>query len=312
MSLEGVRPSQPLEAAQPTTSPRMEQVVTHLAAHHNIDFSQKGATLTLDVPEQKQQWRIGTIDSQRVGVTRLQVDQESGLAPDLDMVFEITPAGWEPVEIVHTDSVWDEYTKAAEADGRPVTDPVGNFAYATFTDYIAQQVPQHEGLEPVRKTQEQGTQPLGKEAIIFPPQVEASQVLEQGEPPVLPEVISQFVQREVEELGRKWWQKRVRKKNKGEQRREDEILTGLRYLDKLYPGLLKRALIDEVKKKYEEMHHFTKRDDEILEELAHLDTLCPGVWDTGLHERLEAEEQRRQHREAARKSKPRRKPRSAR
>src|SRR6266498_3715319 len=84
----------------PTTSPRMEQVITQLATTHNIDLSQKGATLHLDVPDQQQRWLIGNIDGERIGVTRCQIDAENGLAPDLDMVFAVTPDGWEPVELV--------------------------------------------------------------------------------------------------------------------------------------------------------------------------------------------------------------------
>src|SRR5256885_3746897 len=74
---------------QPTTSPRMQQVVTHLAATHHVDLAQKGATLQLDVPDQQQRWLIGNIDGERIGVTRCQVNGAEQLAPELDLVFAI-------------------------------------------------------------------------------------------------------------------------------------------------------------------------------------------------------------------------------
>src|SRR5215213_9334884 len=92
------------QAPQPTTSPGMEQVVTHLANAYGVDLAQKGAQFQLDEPAQTHRWLIANLDGERIGVTRCQVDAESCLAPDLDMVFEVTPEGWEPVELVHAEA----------------------------------------------------------------------------------------------------------------------------------------------------------------------------------------------------------------
>lgn len=125
----------PLEA-QPTTSLRMEQVVTQLAATHNVDLSQKGATLNLDVADKSQQWMIGNVDGQRFGVTRCLVDKENGLIADLDMVFEVKPEGWEPVEVIHTAASWQEYAKNI------ATDAQGNFDFAALADTVAEDIEQ--------------------------------------------------------------------------------------------------------------------------------------------------------------------------
>lgn len=113
----------------------MEQVVTQLAATHDVDLSQKGATLNLDVPDQHQQWMISNVDG-RVGVTRCLVDQENGLAPDIDLVFEVKPEGWEPVEVVHTEAAWQTYGKNIPIEGQ------GDFNFATFADMVAQDLEQ--------------------------------------------------------------------------------------------------------------------------------------------------------------------------
>lgn len=138
MPIEGFRPSQ--ETVQPTTSPRMEQVITQLAASHEIDLSQKGASLHLDVPDQHQRWLIGHIDEQRVGVTRLQVDKEDGLAPDLDMVFAVKLEGWEPVEIIHAQAPWDKFSQSYQAQNLAVFDAQGDLPFCVFTEFWAQQI----------------------------------------------------------------------------------------------------------------------------------------------------------------------------
>jgi hypothetical protein len=149
-SPESSRPAQLLDQQldwpeAPVTSPQMQAVVTQLATAYDVDFSQKGANLQLDVPDQKQHWLIGNIDGHRIGVTRCQVDAENGLAPDLDLVFEITPEGWEPVELIHAERPWDEFAQAAQAQALLVFDPQGNLRYDVFTEFWAQQIAQAGG-----------------------------------------------------------------------------------------------------------------------------------------------------------------------
>lgn len=141
-------------AEQPTTSPYMEQVVTRLAVAHDVDLSQKGVKFMFDVPNQPQRWLFGNIDGARIGVARCQVDAENQMAPDLDMVFAITPEGWEPVEIVHAEGPWDEFAQAAQAQALTVFDPQGNLRYDVFTEFWAQQLAQPGGLELIDQVDE--------------------------------------------------------------------------------------------------------------------------------------------------------------
>lgn len=134
-------------AEQPTTSPRMEQVVTHLAAAHDVDLSQKGATLHLDVPAQQQRWLIGNIDGERIGITRCAVDAHDQLAPELDMVFAVQPEGWAPMEIVHAQNPWDEFVQGVAEQNLTGFDPQGNLSFSVFTEFWAQQI-EHQVNEP--------------------------------------------------------------------------------------------------------------------------------------------------------------------
>src|SRR3979411_374831 len=111
---------------RPPTSPRMEQVVTQLAAAYHLDMSQAGANFNLDLPNQPQRWMIANIDGDRIGVTRCQMTEENLLAPDLDMIFAVTEFGWEPREIVHAERPWDEFAQAAQEQDLTVFDPQGN------------------------------------------------------------------------------------------------------------------------------------------------------------------------------------------
>ena len=126
------------QAAQTPTSPRMEQVVTQLAAKHGVDFSQRGTLFSIDRPNNPQRWLIGNIDGERIGVTRCAVDENNRLTPDLDMVFDVTPGGWEPVEIVHASAAWQDYINTGQ--GRPIADAQGDFDFGAFADHWAQQI----------------------------------------------------------------------------------------------------------------------------------------------------------------------------
>ena len=140
-------------ATQTSTSPRMEEVVTQLAATHNVDLSQKGANFQLDVPDQHQRWMIANL-GKRISVTRCQVDKENGLAPDLDMVFAVTPSGWEPHEIIHAEGPWDEFAQAAQEQDLAVFDEQGDLRYKVFTEFWAQQLGQQDWLAQGRKMEE--------------------------------------------------------------------------------------------------------------------------------------------------------------
>jgi hypothetical protein len=146
------RPDVPmLETAQPATSPRMQEAITQLALRYGVDLFQQGASLAVDMPDQSRRWLIGNIDGQRIGVTRCWVDAEDLMSPDLDMVFAVSAAGWEPREILHTPAVWEAYAHAMQTNGHPVADAHSDFNFATFIDFMAQDLEQY--VAPLGKVQ---------------------------------------------------------------------------------------------------------------------------------------------------------------
>src|SRR5262245_16158456 len=118
-----------------TTSPQMEQIIKQLAAEYSVDLSQQGASLSLDMPTRPDRWLIANLDGQRISLTRCFVEEGDCLRPDLDMVFALTPAGWEPIELLHAEEVWNTYVQAANAAGIPVYDEQGETLFAHFTEY---------------------------------------------------------------------------------------------------------------------------------------------------------------------------------
>lgn len=121
-------------------SPHMEHVVTQLATAYGVDLAQQGAAFQVDIPEQVRRWLIGNLDGARIGITRCQLEQGELLLPDLDMVFAVTQSGWEPREIVNSERVWQTYVTAMQAIGQPVTNEQGDFNFAQFADFMAQEL----------------------------------------------------------------------------------------------------------------------------------------------------------------------------
>ncbi len=150
-------------SVHPQTSPNMEKAVTKLATKHGVDLAQRGTLFSVDQSNHSQRWLIGNTNG-RIGVTRCQVDQDNLIAPDLDIVFDVKPEGWEPVEIVHTPGVWQDYANAAQ--GRPLIDAHGDFNLAEFADHWAQQM--EEAQPEKQRVEEQKTGPtLAQDEIIF-------------------------------------------------------------------------------------------------------------------------------------------------
>lgn len=116
----------------------MEQAIANLAACYGVDLARAGTSFAVNIPQCPQLWLIANIDGDRMGVTRCQVDEDGSLCPDLDMVFAVTPDGWEPQELTHSDQVWHDYAQAMQATGQTLTNQQGDFNFVTFTDYMAQ------------------------------------------------------------------------------------------------------------------------------------------------------------------------------
>jgi hypothetical protein len=109
-------------AETPTTSPRMQAVISDLAAYYEIEITQAGARFTVDRPEQNTRWAITNLDGHHLDVARCPLAEEAFMVPDLDLVFAMTPTGWQTQSVVHTAAVWAAYVKAANEQGWPPTD----------------------------------------------------------------------------------------------------------------------------------------------------------------------------------------------
>src|SRR5688572_30711187 len=121
-------------------SPHMESVITHLATVHGVDLSQQRASLSLEMPTRSDRWIVTNLDGARISVTRCVVEEGNCLGLELDMVFALRPMGWEPLELVHSTCLWQEYRQTAKATGIPVYQDNGDTCFSSFTEYCARQI----------------------------------------------------------------------------------------------------------------------------------------------------------------------------
>lgn len=90
--------------------PRMKAVITNLAAKHNIDLTQRGAHLRLDMPG------YDRLCFEHIGFNRISVAHYFELNGDLvaepDIVFFVAPTGeWIPITISQSLTGWREYAQ---------------------------------------------------------------------------------------------------------------------------------------------------------------------------------------------------------
>jgi len=247
----------PLREDLPTQSAkslRMEQVVSNLAACSGVDLSEKGASFELDVPNQAQRWLFTNIDGERIGITHGQVAEENLLAPDLDIVVVVTPDGWEPQELIHRETTWNEYEKAA--GGRPIPAAQGNFSFAAFTDHIAEQLEQQAGIKEVTQRQEYAAVPftVAQKGIQNRQQKQPdfAQWPDTGVPPLAggsprkkdpqggetPEMSREEAKAYIENFFARKWNRRK------EEKEIHRTLKEINRLNRLYPGLRDEVVAD--------------------------------------------------------------------
>jgi hypothetical protein len=123
-----------------SASPQMEAVITRLAREHDVDLSQQSASLLLAMPTCPERWMITNLDGERISVTRCVVEAGDCLGLELDMVFLVQSHGWEPVELVYTPALWQEYRHAAKSAAIPIYHANGDICFASFTEYCARQL----------------------------------------------------------------------------------------------------------------------------------------------------------------------------
>lgn len=156
------------QAEIPPTSPHMEQTVSQLAQAYGVDLTQAGGSFQVGRPGFTQCWLIANIDGTRIGITRCQVDKDECLAPDLDIVFEITSAGWEPIEIIHAPTVWSDYINTAQAKEGTLIDPQDDFSFGAFAGFVARQIEEDGRLAQMPSGENRPVQALrGQAEMIF-------------------------------------------------------------------------------------------------------------------------------------------------
>jgi hypothetical protein len=119
-------------------SPQMERMAKRLAALFGMDWTQKGAQLSLAMPGRAERWLLINLDGERFSLTCCLVEPDETLVPEVAMVFTMYTVGWEPIELLYSNEVFTTYLQAAEAAGSSVYDAEGNLRFDTFTEYWAQ------------------------------------------------------------------------------------------------------------------------------------------------------------------------------
>lgn len=142
----------------PTTSRRMQAVITDLAAYYEVDLDQEGARFNFTRPEHDKQWVIANLDGSNLDVARCPVAADDFMVPDIDVVLAMTPTGWQTMSVVHTDAVWEAFAKVAAEKGQLPEDPQTNFPFSPFTEYVAQLIAEEIRLEQAREAAEVKTQ----------------------------------------------------------------------------------------------------------------------------------------------------------
>ena len=121
----------------PTPSPRLQAIITDLAAYYEVSITQAAAHFSLARPQQAQQWSITNLNGHRIDVARCPVADETFMLPDIDVVLAMNPTGWQITTVLHTDAVWAAYAQAAAAQGQPPGEPQANFPFGAFAEYVA-------------------------------------------------------------------------------------------------------------------------------------------------------------------------------
>ena len=75
-------------------------------------------------------------------------DADEQLVCDIDLVFLVAEAGWQPIELLHTDAVWATYTqKMAATGGVQIFDEAGEISLPSFAEYWAEELAHQRWLE---------------------------------------------------------------------------------------------------------------------------------------------------------------------
>ena len=136
------------ERTEAMRCPKMQWLIERLAFKYQFNLSAAGGCLLLALPESADRLLIASLSGERVGLTHCMADGEGYLALDLDMVFLIVEDDLQPMELLHTDAVWEEYVQGmAATDGVQVFDEAGEISLPRFAEYWASTLEQQRWLE---------------------------------------------------------------------------------------------------------------------------------------------------------------------
>lgn len=126
--------AQPLAVVK-GTCPSMQQFIERLAHKHQVNVTVTGARLWLALPGTPERLLIAGLSGQRISITHCIADADDQLACDTDLVFLVAEGGWQPVELLHTETVWAAYVQGMGATGGvQVFDEVGEIRLPTFAE----------------------------------------------------------------------------------------------------------------------------------------------------------------------------------
>jgi hypothetical protein len=127
--------------------PKMQLLIERLAFKYQFNLSLAGGCLLLALPESAERLLIAGLSDERIGVSHCLADGEACLSCDTDMIFLIGEDEIQPVELLHTDAVWEEYVQVMAATGGvQVFDEAGEISLPRFAEYWASTLEQQRWL----------------------------------------------------------------------------------------------------------------------------------------------------------------------
>lgn len=134
--------------AEAEVCPKMQWLIERLTFKYQFNLSTAGGCLLLALPASAERLLIAGLSGERIGLTHCIADAEGYLTLDLDMVFLIVEDDLEPVELLHTDAVWEAYVQGmAATDGVQVFDEAGEISLPHFAEYWASTLEQQQWLD---------------------------------------------------------------------------------------------------------------------------------------------------------------------
>ena len=130
------------------TCPQMQQFIERLTSKHQVDLSIADVRLWLALPDTTERLLIASLTGQRISITHCIADADEQLACDTDLVFLVAEAGWQPIELLHTEAVWAAYRETVAATGGvQVFDEAGEISLPRFAEYWASTLEQQRWLD---------------------------------------------------------------------------------------------------------------------------------------------------------------------